>query len=136
MITALKSYKRFGIFLAVVLAVFGILAAVAYSQDKPEAGIEEGIIYVWSDVCHHCKNFTPKFDQTLASFPDLKVDRWNINQDVQKRQKAVQLGAEGTPTVFAVREGKVVDKLVGDVSEVEVRRFIQRNLIDHPKNPS
>ncbi|MBG9568493.1 hypothetical protein ABE38_24695 [Brevibacillus agri] len=90
--------------------------------------LDEGLLYVYSQTCPYCKKFTPTFEQAVSSYPDLKVVRWDIYAEQKKREEAIKLGVDSTPTVFAVKKGKVVDKLVGVVNEVAVRKFIQKNL--------
>ncbi|WP_419879629.1 thioredoxin family protein [Brevibacillus centrosporus] len=85
------------------------------------------IVYVYSDTCGYCSSFTPKFDKVLNDYSDWKVEKLEISNQ-ESYQKAMDLGAEATPTVFVVQEGKPVEKLEGDVSEKALRNFFQKHL--------
>lgn len=128
MIEVLKIYRAYLIFAAVV--ILAVLASVAIAESelqKDQLEVPDGIIYVYSDLCPYCKKFEPKFEQVVYSLPKLEVTRWNIREDIYLQTKASRLGVEATPTVLVVKEGKVVDSLVGDREEHELRRFILNN---------
>ncbi|MFS0557442.1 thioredoxin family protein [Brevibacillus sp. 179-C9.3 HS] len=121
---------------AVFLVIAVVFFAKAVVQATPEKAVvqatpekfNEGIIYVYSDSCGYCTEFSPSFEQAVSSYPDLQVESWNINKDQVKMDKAIEMGAEVTPTVFFIKEGKVIDKIEGSVSEQAVHKFINKNM--------
>ncbi|WNC17894.1 thioredoxin family protein [Brevibacillus brevis] len=130
--TKVRSKKHLFLLLAVI-GVFMIATMIVLSgnllanSEQNVDGLDEGLLYVYSQTCPYCKKFTPTFEQAVSGYPNLNVVRWDIFSEQKKREEAIKLGVEATPTVFAVKDGKVVDKLVGVVNEVAVRKFIKRN---------
>lgn len=128
MISWISNNKKYLLGLgAVFLVIAVVFFARAVVQATPEK-FNEGIIYVYSDSCGYCKEFSPSFEQAVSSYPDLQVERWNIDEDQVKMNKAIEMGAEATPTVFFIKEGKVIDKIEGSVSEQVVHKFINKNM--------
>lgn len=120
--------KRYWLILGAFLLITAIASLAIAASKSTSKEMDEGLIYVYSQTCGYCKEFTPSFEQAVSSYPELKVERWDIYSDEEKRNKAIEMGTEATPTVFLVKEGKVVDKLVGSVGEQAVRKFIDKNL--------
>lgn len=77
-------------------------------------GAEQGrVVYVYSDSCGYCTTFAPKFDEAVQDISSgWRVERLDIHNP-KELDEAEKLGAEVTPTVFIVKDGKVVDKLEG-----------------------
>jgi thioredoxin-like negative regulator of GroEL len=105
-----------------------LLAAVAVLVTYQVANADTTkLVYVYSDSCGYCTSFAPTFEKVVKEFPEWKVERLDIQKD-DELAKAESLGATATPTVFVLRDGQVVDKLEGDVSEKVFRRFLQKQV--------
>jgi thioredoxin 2 len=105
-----------------------LLAAVAALVTYQVASADTTkLVYVYSDSCGYCTSFAPTFEKVVTDFPEWKVERLDVNKD-DELAKAESLGATATPTVFVIRNGQVVDKLEGDVSEKVFRRFLQKHV--------
>ncbi|MED4751514.1 thioredoxin family protein [Brevibacillus choshinensis] len=88
---------------------------------------EAKIVYVYSDSCGYCKTFAPTLETVLMEYPQSTVERLDIGEQ-RDLDSALLLGAEATPTVFIVQDGKVIDKLEGDAPVAVLRNFFQKNL--------
>lgn len=116
------------------LVVIGIVLAVivaGLSIWKTQDSEDDKVVYVFSDSCGYCSSFKPTFDKVTTEFlsenSGWSVEKLDIfNDDELKR--ALQLGAEATPTVFIVRNGNVIDRLEGEVPENSFRKFLERNI--------
>lgn len=124
----MSMYRRKWIWLAVVM-VLCLAAITAWNMPASSQAKSQGeIVYVYSDSCGFCSSFNPKFEKVVKDFPDWHVEKLDIFQKEQY-EKAVELGAVATPTVFLMRDSQVLDSLEGDVSENTLRSFIEKNMI-------
>jgi len=87
--------------------------------EKKIASGEEVFAYMFSPVCVHCKQFTPKL-MPVAKKEDIQIDQLNV-YEYENAWTTYQL--EATPTLTYFKDGKEVTRLVGDHSEDEVRQF-------------
>ncbi|KMZ43850.1 MULTISPECIES: thioredoxin family protein [Bacillales] len=88
---------------------------------------EVTVVYVYSDSCGYCTEFGPTFEKVVQEYPPEMIQRLDIHEQ-KELDEASRLGAEATPTVFVVEQGKVIDRLEGAVPENTLRSFLQRNL--------
>jgi thioredoxin 1 len=77
-------------------------------------------IDVWAGWCGPCKMISPIYDKLSeeysAKFTKINIDE---NQDL-----AVKLGIRAIPTFLAVKDGKVIDRLIGAHG---LQEFIKNN---------
>ncbi|MGN7469203.1 thioredoxin domain-containing protein [Brevibacillus sp. SAFN-007a] len=91
------------------------------------AGAQDArIVYVYSENCGYCTTFTPTFEKVMADYPDWQVEKLDVNQQADL-DRATEMGATATPTVFLLKDGKVIDRLEGDVPESAFRKYLERN---------
>ncbi|MFI8715866.1 thioredoxin family protein [Brevibacillus brevis] len=110
----------------IVLGV--VMLAVGISAWWGTASAQEvRVVYVYSESCGYCTEFGPTFERVVKAYPPDWIQRLDIHKQ-KELDEASRLGAEATPTVFVVEQGKVVDKLEGAVPENTLRSFLQRNL--------
>ncbi|NQF13411.1 thioredoxin family protein [Brevibacillus sp. HB1.3] len=110
------------IVLGVVMLAVGISACWGTASAH-----EVRVVYVYSDSCGYCTEFGPTFEKVVQAYPPDWIQRLDIHEQ-KELDEASRLGAEATPTVFVVEQGKVIDKLEGAVPENTLRSFLQRNL--------
>lgn len=91
---------------------------------------DEKIVYVYSDACSYCTSFTPKLEKAIKEYSQWQVERLDI-LTMDGYEKAMAMGAESTPTVFFVKDGQVVDKIEGDVPEVALTKFFEKQVLNH-----
>lgn len=87
-------------------------------EKKIESG-EEVFAYMFSPICVHCKQFTPKL-MPVAEEEGIHIDQLNV-YEYENAWTTYQLDA--TPTLIYFKDGKEVTRLVGDYSQGEVRQF-------------
>ena len=87
-------------------------------EEKIESG--EGVFaYMFSPVCGHCKQFTPKL-MPVAEQEGIQIDQLNV-LEYQNAWTTYQL--QGTPTLIYFENGEEVSRLYGDHNEESVRQF-------------
>lgn len=74
-------------------------------SDKPV------LIDFWADWCAPCRMLGPSIDQLSEQYKDKAVIA-KINID-QQRELAQQFGVMSIPSVFVLKNGKVIDSAVG-----------------------
>ncbi len=78
-----------------------------------------GVIYeFYAPWCHVCQALSPKIDQLEKE--GVPVTRINIDDNQKLSGK---YGIEGVPTLVLVKNGKVQNRLEGDASIDELRKF-------------
>lgn len=87
-------------------------------EKKIESG-EEVFAYMFSPICVHCKQFTPKL-MPIAEEEGIHIDQLNV-YEYENAWTTYQLKA--TPTLIYFKDGKEVTRIVGDYSKDEVRKF-------------
>ena len=68
------------------------------------------IIKFWGNGCMNCKALAPTVDALAAEYKDIKFRAINIHDDEEVAKK---YEVTGLPTLVFVRDGAVVDRLVG-----------------------
>ena len=94
-------------------------------EEKIASG-EETIAYMFSPLCTHCKNFTPKL-MSVASDLDLQVDQLNV---LEYDDAWDDYRITGTPTLIYFENGEEVTRIVGDYEEEDIRAFFQANVLN------
>lgn len=120
MIMARKKWIWFAVMIIAVLAAVTTWKVANANQEK--------IVYVYSDTCTYCTSFSPKFEKVIKDYQQWEVEKLDIHKD-ESYQKAMELGAEVTPTVYFVRNNQVVNKIEGDVSENALSKFLEKQLV-------
>ena len=87
-------------------------------QAKIDSG--EGVFaYMFSPLCGHCINFTPKL-MTVAEQEDIHIDQLNV---LEYGNAGTTYQITQTPTLVYFENGEEVTRLVGDNDEESVRQF-------------
>lgn len=93
--------------------------------DKIASG-EPTLAYMFSPLCSHCKNFTPKL-MPVADDLDLEINQLNV---LEFDQAWTTYNVEATPTLIYFENGEEVARLVGDVPEADLRAFLDQNVLN------
>lgn len=93
--------------------------------DALEAQIKSGeptVAYLFSPLCSHCKNFTPKL-MPLAEEYGVTVNQLNV---LEYEDAWDTYGITATPTLIYFENGGPVAQLVGDAPEADTRQFLEK----------
>lgn len=94
-------------------------------QSKIESG-KPTIAYLFSPLCQHCRNFTPKL-MPLAKELNLEINQLNV-LEFEDAWDDYQITA--TPTLIYFKDGVEVSRLIGDHDVDDVREFFEKNGIN------
>lgn len=75
------------------------------------------LVDFWAEWCGPCRAIIPTLDQ-LASENEGKLKVAKVNVD-QNRELAQQYGVRSIPFLLVVKDGKVVEQMVGALSKTE-----------------
>lgn len=101
-------------------------ASTADFQAKAIDASREALVLVdfWADWCGPCKQLTPILEQVVTSFGGtVKLVKVNVDQN---QTLAGQLRVQSLPTVYAFKDGRLVDGFMGAQPESAIREFITR----------
>ncbi|MDM5335074.1 thioredoxin family protein [Ureibacillus composti] len=87
-------------------------------EEKIASG-EPVTAYLFSPECPHCKNMTPKL-MPIADEMGVEIDQLNI---LEYQAGWDDYNVEATPTLIHFKDGKEVNRLVGDAPEETIRQF-------------
>jgi thioredoxin len=80
------------------------------------------VVDFWAPWCGPCRMIGPALEKLAAEFNGrVKIAKVNVDND---QQWAGQYGVQGIPTLLLVKEGHIVDRLVGALPEDHLRMRI------------
>jgi thioredoxin 1 len=82
------------------------------------------LVDFWAVWCGPCKAIAPLMDEIAEEY-DGKIEVFKVNID-DNPQTPAQYGIRGVPTVLAIKDGQVVDQVVGAVPRTELDRLIEK----------
>lgn len=84
------------------------------------------LVDLWAPWCGPCRMVSPAVERMAAKYPGrLKVAKVNVDNSPSV---ARQYDAMSIPTLLMVKDGQVVDRIVGAVPESQLDTFVQRRL--------
>ena len=84
------------------------------------------VVDFWAEWCGPCRALSPLVDQ-VAQENQGKIKVFKMNVDENPNTPA-QYGVRGIPTLILVKNGKVIDQLVGSVPKPSLDQFVQKAL--------
>ncbi len=82
------------------------------------------VVDLWAAWCGPCRVLTPILEKVVEESGGA-VDL--VAVDVDKNPRTAQaFGVQSIPSVFAFKDGKVVDSFIGARSERAVRKFVEK----------
>lgn len=89
-------------------------------SDKPV------LVDFWATWCAPCKAIAPLIDTLAQEYEGkLKVGKVNVDENPSTPSK---YGVRGIPTILLVKDGKVVDQVVGAVPKSQLEALIKKAL--------
>jgi thioredoxin 1 len=82
------------------------------------------IVDFWAPWCGPCKMFSPVIDQLAAEYAG-KITFAKLNIDENPRT-ASEFGVMSIPTVLIMKNGKLVDQIVGAVTKQQMATVLQK----------
>lgn len=80
------------------------------------------IIDFWAPWCAPCIAFTPTFEAAAQANPDTTFVKVNVDEE---SEVAATFGVRAIPTMFGLKDGKVVSSRVGSSSRAQLDKFIE-----------
>ena len=85
------------------------------------------LVDFWAEWCGPCKQIAPALDELDEEFGDqLTIAKINIDDNPETPSK---YGVRGIPTLIFLKDGKVVQQIVGVKSKAEIKKIIEENLL-------
>ncbi|XP_053214621.1 thioredoxin, mitochondrial-like [Panonychus citri] len=82
------------------------------------------IVDFYATWCNPCKQLTPRLETAMANQSE-KIDLAKVDVD-NHEELAGQYKVSSVPSVFAIKDGKVVDSFVGNIDDDQLRAFVHK----------
>lgn len=76
--------------------------------------------------CQPCRMLKPIIEKVKASFPSVELVSVDIDESPEK---AVEMNVRSVPTLVFIKDGNVVDTVIGLVSETSLKETINSHLV-------
>ena len=85
---------------------------------------EKGIILVdfWAPWCGPCRTLGPTLQEISSEMEDITIIKVNVDDNPEL---SAEYGVRSIPVVFAIKDGKQIDKFVGNKNKDGVLLFIE-----------
>jgi thioredoxin 1 len=81
------------------------------------------VLDCYADWCMPCKIFAPILEKVSKDYADIKFFKMNVDANSEFAEK---LGIMSIPTVIMFKDGKEVDRIIGLISEQQLRAWIDK----------
>lgn len=81
------------------------------------------LIKFYAGWCMPCKTLANTLSKILSEFPDIQLKEVNIDDDVEQSR---EYKIRSIPTLVLVKDGQEIDRLVGNQSVEQLRKFLTR----------
>ena len=82
------------------------------------------LVDFWAAWCGHCKMMSPIFDELASEETDVKFVKLNVDENPST---AARYRVGSIPTLLAIKNGTVVDTIVGFRPKQELKAFVDKN---------
>lgn len=92
--------------------------------DVVEKSSELVVVDFWASWCGPCKMLGPLYEEVSNEIDGVKFAKLNVDENPTT---AARYRVGSIPTVLAIKDGRVVDTMVGFKPKAEIKSFIERN---------
>ncbi len=92
--------------------------------DSVENSEELVLVDFWASWCGPCKMLGPIFEEVSNEVEGVKFVKLNVDENPSTASR-YRVGS--IPTVLAIKNGRVVDTMVGFKPKAEIKNFVDRN---------
>jgi len=84
------------------------------------------LVDFWAAWCTPCKAITPHIEELAKEYAGkMKIGKVDVDTN---SKVATQYGVMSIPTIIFLKNGKVMNQLVGAISKLDLKRKIEENL--------
>ena len=95
-----------------------------FSKDGFDKALSQGklmMVDFWADWCGPCRMLGPVLEQLAADRPDVTVAKVDVDENMSL---AAAYGVESIPMLLVFKNGQLVNKSIGFVSQPEIEKLI------------
>lgn len=89
--------------------------------DAAVAAAPLAMVDFWADWCGPCRMLGPVLEQLAADRPDVTVAKVDVDENMSL---AAAYGVESIPMLLVFKNGQLVNKSIGFVSQPEIEKLI------------
>ena len=101
------------------------MSVIVVNKDNFQKEVMESdrtvLIDFWASWCGPCRMVSPIVDEIAQEHPEIKVCKVNVDEE---GELAAQFGVMSIPSLFVIKEGKVVNQSVGALPKNQILELL------------